>query len=202
MTESLKIGGFDLFKAHLSKAQQNVLIGQLRAVAQAAPMRAPVTRWGKPMRVKMTSAGRVGWISDVRGYRYEPQQPDGQDWPAIPGLPLDIWHAVTGLSRMPDCCLINFYGEGARMGLHQDRDEGDFDWPVVSISLGDDALFRMGSTDRGGKTQSVWLSSGDVVVMGGAARLAYHGVDKIRFGSSSLLPDGGRVNITLRVVTQ
>lgn len=200
MTESLKIAGFELFKACVAPDAQKVLIAQLRQVARAAPMRAPVTRWGKPMRVKMTSAGRVGWISDAQGYRYETRQPNGEAWPPIPAAVLEIWHSVTGHARLPDCCLVNFYGVDARMGLHQDRDEGDFGWPVVSISLGDDALFRMGGIERGGKTQSAWLSSGDVVVMGGAARLAYHGVDKVRFGSSSLLPGGGRINITLRVV--
>ena len=87
------------------------------------------------------------------------------------------------------------------MGMHQDRDEADFDQPVLSISLGDDALFRMGNRERGGSTQSTWLSSGDVIVMRGRARLTYHGVDRIRFGSSALLPKGGRINLTLRVVT-
>ena len=122
------------------------------------------------------------------------------EWPPIPVSILALWQEITGLERAPDCCLINYYSEGARMGLHQDKDEVDFSYPVLSLSLGDDGLFRMGGTERGGKTQSVWLTSGDVVVMGGAARLAYHGVDRIRFGSSSLLPDGGRINVTLRVV--
>ena len=186
MKQPLKIRGFELYKGLLSHQRQQTLVDDLRAVAKAAPMRSPVTRWGKPMSVRMTSAGRVGWISDRRGYRYEPVHPDGQSWPAIPASVLDIWREVTGLDRAPDCCLINY------------RDEGDFDWPVVSLSLGDDGLFRMGGPERGGSTESVWLSSGDVVVMGGAARLAFHGVDRIRFGSSSLLPSGGRINITLR----
>lgn len=111
-----------------------------------------------------------------------------------------VWRAVSGVAREPDCCLVNFYGEGARMGLHQDKDEGDFSYPVVSISLGDEALFRMGGVDRAEGTQSVWLRSGDVMVMGGAARLAHHGVDRVRHGSSTLLPQGGRINLTLRVV--
>ena len=123
-------------------------------------------------------------------------------WPPVPETALgDLWRALVDWDRDPDCCLVNFYREGARMGLHQDRDEADFGLPVVSVSLGDEALFRMGNTTRGGKTESVWLRSGDVVVMGGAARLAYHGVDRIRFGSSTLLPDGGRINLTLRVVS-
>ena len=148
----------------------------------------------------MTAAGRLGWVSDRRGYRYEPRHPAGGPWPEIPPRVLDIWRAVTGLDRLPDCCLVNYYGEGARMGLHQDRDEGDFAWPVVSVSLGDDARFRIGGTDRRDPTESFWLRSGDVLVLGGPARLAFHGVDRIVFGSSTLLPQGGRINLTLRVV--
>lgn len=200
MNSVLKIRGFEVHKGLLTPDAQAQVVADLRAVAQVAPMRSPVTRWGKPMSVKMTSAGRVGWISDRRGYRYEPRHPDGMAWPAIPERILALWREVTGLERVPDCCLINYYGEGARMGLHQDKDEVDFDWPVLSVSLGDDGLFRMGGVERGGSTESVWLQSGDVVVMGGEARLAYHGVDRTRFGSSRLLPDGGRINITLRVV--
>ena len=148
----------------------------------------------------MTSAGSVGWFSDQNGYRYIKKHPNGTDWPPIPARVLDIWNRVVSGGSAPDCCLINFYASNARMGLHQDRDEADFDWPVVSISLGDDALFRIGTATKGGRTQSIWLNSGDIVVMGGAARLAYHGVDKIRFGSSGLLPNAGRINLTLRVV--
>lgn len=180
--------------------EQNNLIDSLRAIAKAAPFFHPTTRWGKQMSVKMTSAGTCGWISDKRGYRYESHHPQGTSWPPIPDQVLKIWRDITGLKRDPDCCLINFYGNGARMGLHQDRDEADFAWPVLSISLGDDGLFRVGGTERGGKTESLWLGSGDIVLLGGEARLAYHGVDRIRFRSSQLLPEGGRINITLRVV--
>ena len=167
----------------------------------AAPPYAPETPYGKPMSVRMTSAGRFGWYSDRTGYRYVDRHPSGVPWPPIPEPVLAIWHRVTGLDRQPECCLVNFYGEGARMGLHQDRDEADFRWPVVSVSLGDDGLFRVGGTQRGEPTRSVWLKSGDIAVLGGDARLAYHGVDRIRFGSSDLLPKGGRINLTLRVVT-
>lgn len=152
------------------------------------------------MSVQMTSAGRYGWYSDRSGYRYAETHPDGGQWPDIPESILDIWRESVGTERLPDCCLVNYYGEGARMGMHQDRDEKDFSWPVLSVSLGDDALLRIGSTTRGGQTESVWLQSGDVVNMGGEARLAYHGISRIRFGSSSLLPRGGRINLTLRVV--
>ena len=148
----------------------------------------------------MTAAGDYGWLSDRSGYRYARTHPSGVSWPAIPPRVLALWHGVTGLDRAPECCLVNYYDAEARMGMHQDRDEADMAWPVVSLSLGDDGLFRMGNVERGGKTQSVWLRSGDVVVMGGAARLAHHGVDRIRPGSSRLLPKGGRLNLTLRVV--
>jgi alkylated DNA repair protein (DNA oxidative demethylase) len=200
METRLGIRGFDIRKGHLERPAQEALLDDLRAVIRAAPLFSPQTPYGKPMSVRMTSAGKYGWYSDRSGYRYAALHPSGVDWPPIPPSVLAIWDAVTGLDRKPDCCLVNFYGEGARMGLHQDRDEADFGFPVVSVSLGDDGLFRIGNATRDGKTESVWLQSGDVVVMGGPARLTYHGVDRIRFGSSSLLPKGGRINLTLRVV--
>lgn len=200
MPETLNIRGFHIHKEFLDRPRQEAVVRALREVAQAAPFFAPETARGRKMSVRMTSAGRVGWVTDRRGYRYEPRHPEGMGWPAIPEGILDIWRALVGEARLPDSCLVNFYGEGARMGMHQDKDEGDFSWPVVSLSLGDSGLFRMGNVEKGGKTESIWLESGDVVVMGGAARLAYHGVDRIRFGSSSLLPRGGRINVTLRAV--
>ncbi len=161
----------------------------------------PVTAWGKPMSVRMTSAGRVGWVIDRGRYRYADRHPEtGAPWPAIPDSILDVWRVVSGWPDPPSSCLMNWYGEGAKMGLHQDKDEGDFAPPVVSVSLGDPARFRMGGTSRKGPTESTILSSGDVVVMGGAARLAYHGIDRVMFGESGLLPGGGRINLTLRVV--
>lgn len=196
----LEIRGFLVFEQFLDPAAQRRMVADLREVARQAPFFSPQTPYGKPMSVRMTSAGRLGWFADRKGYRYVPQHPEGQPWPAIPASVRAVWDAVSGAERGPDCCLINYYGEGARMGLHQDKDEADFRWPVVSISLGDEGLFRVGNATRGGKTQSIWLRSGDVVVMGGAARLTYHGVDRIRFGSSTLLDKGGRMNVTLRVV--
>ncbi|MEX0371201.1 MAG: alpha-ketoglutarate-dependent dioxygenase AlkB [Tateyamaria sp.] len=196
----LNVHGFEIYKAHLDARQQDALVADIRNVAKAAPMFSPDTPYGKPMSVRMTSAGDLGWYADKSGYRYTPLHPNGVPWPPIPQPVLDLWRDLTGLERQPDCCLINFYGEGARMGMHQDKDEADFKWPVLSVSLGDAGLFRIGNTTRGGKTESLWLESGDVVVMGGAARLTYHGVDKIRFGSSSLLSNGGRINLTCRVV--
>tara|TARA_R110002124_G_scaffold66769_3_gene181538 strand:- start:3400 stop:4005 length:606 start_codon:yes stop_codon:yes gene_type:complete len=200
MVTCITLRGFDIRKSYLDPTAQRDLVAALRGVLKAAPLFAPTTRFGKQMSVRMTSAGKYGWYSDARGYRYEPRHPDGQPWPPIPDEVLAIWRDTTGLIRDPDCCLINYYGEGARMGLHQDRDEADFTYPVLSVSLGDDGLFRIGNETRGGKTESIWLESGDVVVMGGAARLTHHGVDRIRFGSSRLLPKGGRINLTCRVV--
>ncbi|MCM2561921.1 alpha-ketoglutarate-dependent dioxygenase AlkB [Lutimaribacter sp. EGI FJ00015] len=193
--------GVLLYRGYLETAAQKRLVAALRDVVAAAPMFHPETRRGKQMSVRMTSAGRFGWISDRRGYRYEPRHPSGADWPPIPPQVLDVWRELVTDSSDPDCCLVNYYGEGARMGLHQDRDEADFSWPVLSISLGDEGLFRVGNIERGGSTESLWLQSGDVLVMGGAARLVHHGVDRIRFGSSSLLPKHGRLNLTCRVVT-
>ncbi|MFX0541715.1 alpha-ketoglutarate-dependent dioxygenase AlkB family protein [Roseovarius sp. S4756] len=199
MTE-LDLRGFRILPGYLRTEAQAALVAALRDVVAAAPLMRPMTPMGRQMSVRMTSAGRYGWVSDRSGYRYSAAHPDGRAWPPIPAAVLEIWRDLVSDARDPDCCLVNYYGEGARMGLHQDRDEVDFNWPVLSISLGDDGLLRIGNTARGGKTVSHWLRSGDVVVMGGDARLTYHGVDRIRFGSSSLLGGGGRINLTCRVV--
>ncbi|MEM1373710.1 MAG: alpha-ketoglutarate-dependent dioxygenase AlkB [Pseudomonadota bacterium] len=201
MQPTLRIRGFELYQGCLSPPDQRAMVEDLRRVLEDAPLTQPVTPSGKPMSVRMSAAGRLGWITDRKGYRYAPLHPNGSPWPPIPERVLRLWHDVTSIPRAPDCCLINWYGEGAKMGLHQDADEGDFSWPVLSVSLGDDALFRMGNATRGGTTESVWLSSGDVLVMGGEARLKYHGIDRVKHGSSSLLPRHGRINLTLRVVS-
>ncbi|QQA42849.1 alpha-ketoglutarate-dependent dioxygenase AlkB [Pelagovum pacificum] len=196
----MTIRSVKLFKEMLTSGDQAVMVADLREVVRAAPLFSPMTPYGKPMRVKMTSAGKYGWFSDRKGYRYEPRHPEGMAWPPIPDSVLKVWHDVAGTDRAPDCCLVNYYTDTAKMGLHQDKDEADFGYPVVSISLGDDALFRIGNLTRGGKTESVWLSSGDVVVMGDDARLVYHGIDRVKAGTSTLLDGGGRINLTLRVV--
>ena len=196
----LRVRGFEIHKGLLDLTAQQTMVAAIREVVAKAPLFQPDTPYGKPMSVRMSAAGRFGWFSDKTGYRYVPTHPSGRPWPAIPPEALSVWDHVTGLARLPECCLINYYTEGARMGLHQDRDEADFQWPVVSISLGDEALFRIGNATRGGKTESLWLQSGDVAVMGGEARLTYHGIDRIKAGSSTLLPKGGRINLTLRVV--
>lgn len=200
MNAPREIAGFRLFPGFLGRPAQEAMLADIRAVARAAPFFAPLTPWGKPMSVRMTSAGRYGWFTDRKGYRYEPRHPSGAPWPPIPESVLGVWRAVSGWDGPPDCCLVNHYREKSRMGLHQDKDEMDFRAPVVSISLGDPAVFRIGGTERTAPTRSIVLESGDVVVMGGDARLAFHGVDRIRFGSSTLLEEGGRINLTLRVV--
>ena len=196
-----QVRGFVIHRGWLSEDAQAGMLADLRPGLTAAPLVQMETPGGKLMSVRMSAAGRLGWVSDRAGYRYAARHLTGAAWPAIPDSVLAVWRGVTGLSRAPDCCLINHYAPGARMGLHQDRDEGDFSFPVVSISLGAEALFRMGGVARSAGTESRWLASGDVVVMGGAARLAHHGVDRLRGGSSALLTDGGRINLTLRVVT-
>jgi len=200
MPEAIDIRGAKVFPGYIDQEGQETFRDSIRAVAEQAPLFSPMTPYGKPMSVRMTSAGKYGWFSDRRGYRYVTEHPNCMPWPAIPKCVLELWHGVTGLDHAPDCCLINFYGPDARMGLHQDKDEADFSWPVVSVSLGDDGLFRVGNNTRGGKTDSVWLRSGDLVILAGEARLAYHGVDRIRPGTSTLLREPGRLNLTLRVV--
>lgn len=195
----LTVKGFDIHVGFLDIAAQRAVLAAVRGVVRCAPLSRYSIARGKQMSVRMTSAGRHGWVADPSGYRYAQTHPDGQAWPEIPAEIMAIWDAVTGLEQRPDSCLINYYDAEARMGMHCDDTEADAQWPVVSVSLGDEGLFRMGNLARGGKTQSHWLRSGDVVVMGGAARLAYHGVDRIRAGSSTLLPKGGRLNLTLRV---
>ena len=200
MKPTLIVRGFKVYKGLIDPAAQSAMLQDLREVIRRAPLFSPMTPYGKPMSVRMSSAGKYGWYSDRTGYRYRADHPSGFNWPSIPDSILSIWHQISGLDRQPDCCLINFYGPNARMGMHQDKDEADFRWPVLSISLGDDGLFRIGNQTKGGKTESLWLNSGDVVLMGDDARLTYHGVDRIKPGTSSLLRDGGRINLTLRVV--
>ncbi len=200
MEQRLSVRGFEIFKTYLCPQAQRDLVVALRQVVAAAPLFSPVTPSGRKMSVRMTSAGRYGWVSDRGGYRYAIRHPNGAPWPPIPDQVLSIWQDLVSDQREPDCCLLNYYDASAKMGLHQDRDEADFTWPVLSLSLGDDGLFRIGNDTRGGRTESVWLTSGDVVVMGGAARLKYHGIDRIRPASSTVLDKGGRLNLTLRVV--
>ena len=192
-----------LYPDALDPSGQKALVGAIRAVLQDAPLYQPVMpRTGKPLSVRMSNCGQLGWVADKASYRYQPHHPvTGKPWPAIPATLLELWRAVAPDAPEPQACLINWYEPEARMGLHQDRDEETFDAPVVSVSLGDDALFRLGGPQRGGKTQGIKLTSGDVLVLAGESRLAYHGVTRIYPGTSTLLDAPGRINLTLRRVT-
>jgi alkylated DNA repair protein (DNA oxidative demethylase) len=194
--------GVMLWRERFSRMAQEALLSEVQMRLENAPFYRPrMPGSDKEFSVQESNFGPLGWVSDKNGYRYQEAHPvTGEPWPEIPPLLMDLWREI---AAAPDaqCCLVNLYREGARMGLHQDKDERNFAAPVVSVSLGDDALFRIGGETRKGPTQSVMLSSGDVVMFGGVARLAYHGIDRIRPGSSSLIPGGGRINLTLRRVT-
>jgi alkylated DNA repair protein (DNA oxidative demethylase) len=193
------IEGFRLCPAYFDPPAQRRLTVAVLEAAAAAPFWRPMTPGGQAMSVEMTNLGPLGWITDGAGYRYEARHPlTGQAWPPIPEPLLAMWADLAPGASPPDACLVNLYRPGARMGLHQDRDEADFAQPVISVSLGDTALFRIGGTERRAPTRSLRLASGDVCVLGGKARLAFHGVDRILAGGSGLVPGGGRINLTLR----
>lgn len=202
------VAGFRVYPGRLDGDAQRRLLAAIRAVAAEAPFFRPaMPRTGRPFSVDMTNCGPLGWVSDRGGgYRYQPLHPiTGQPWPPMPASLLQLWQEVGEYDLPPEACLVNHYAPGSRMGLHRDADEADFLAPVVSVSLGDDCLFRIGGRDRGGPTRSVRLASGDVAVLGGESRLAFHGVDRIYPGTSRLLadwfPEGGRINLTLRRVS-
>lgn len=200
--------GAVLHRGLLSPAAQERLAREIAGVVARAPLFTPtMPGTGKPFSVRMTNCGPLGWVSDAaRGYRYEPRHPEtGEPWPAMPGALLDAWETLAQYHKPPQACLINVYDQTARMGLHQDRDETDFDAPILSLSLGADCRFRIGGLRRGDRTTSFVLSSGDALVMGGPARLCFHGVDRILTTLAAPLtplpPAGGvRINLTLRRV--
>jgi alkylated DNA repair protein (DNA oxidative demethylase) len=193
------------FPQRLDRAAQMALLTALRRVIAEAPLFTPtMPRSGNPMSVRMTNCGPLGWVTDKeRGYRYQETHPEtGKPWPAMPQMLLDLWDGVADYPAPPQACLVNYYAGSAKMGLHQDKDEEDFAAPVLSVSLGDTGLFRVGGRTRKDPTKTLELKSGDVVVLGGEDRLAYHGIDRILQGTSDLIPEGGRFNLTLRRVTK
>jgi DNA oxidative demethylase len=196
--------GVDHFPGFLNRAAQEALRDEVRAILAEAPLFLPrMPRTGKPFSVLMSNCGPLGWVSDEAGYRYQPTHPEtGRPWPAIPARLLEAFAAIAPGAPAPEACLINYYAAGARMGLHQDRDEEELAAPVVSLSLGDAALFRVGGLERNGPTRSFRLASGDAMSLAGEGRLAFHGVDRILAGSSTLILEGGRINLTLRRVTR
>jgi alkylated DNA repair protein (DNA oxidative demethylase) len=194
--------GVHLWPGALNAKAQSELVAEVLEKIEQAPFYKPVMPGsGKEFSVEETNLGSLGWISDRRGYRYEPVHPvTKKSWPAIPRSLLDLWDATTGYAAPPECCLVNLYRGPAKMGLHQDKDEAALGAPVLSVSLGDDALFRIGGSSRKGTTKSLKLGSGDVLAFGGPARLAYHGIDRVMAGTSRLISGGGRINLTLRRV--
>lgn len=192
-----------LHPGFLDRADQQALAAAIHDVIAQAPLYPPrMPRTGTPFSVRMTNCGPLGWVSDENGYRYQPTHPvTGAPWPPMPDMLLEIWQRLAGYPHPPEACLVNVYAATARMGLHQDRDEEDFCAPVVSLSLGDTCVFRLGGRQRRDPSVSFRLASGDALVLAGENRLAFHGVDRIIAGTSTLLPQGGRINLTLRRVT-
>ena len=195
--------GCRLLPKFLDRPAQRRLVGEIRAIIAEAPLITPrMPRTGKPFSVAMTNCGPLGWVSDKDGgYRYETAHPvTGKPWPPIPDSLIAAWSELTGFIYPPQACLVNYYAGRARLGLHRDEDEADFSAPILSVSLGDTAIFRIGGLKRRDPTQSVELRSGDVLLMGGASRLRYHGIDRVLAGTSDLLEEGGRLNLTMRYV--
>ncbi len=197
--------GVTWHRGWLDRPAQEALVAALREAVRVAPLFTPLMpRTGKPFSVRITNLGRLGWVSDRDGgYRYQPTHPEtGEPWPPMPDVLTRAWAELSAYPHPAEACLVNMYDATARMGLHQDRDEETFDAPVVSLSLGDTALFRIGGTKRTDPTRSLRLESGDALVFGGEARLAFHGIDRLYPGTSTLLAQGGRINLTLRRVTK
>jgi len=200
----MDIYGFDYFPNYYSRLEQEDLLNDIRHIVKEAPLITPIMpKTGKEMSVRQTNCGELGWVTDKeQGYRYQKNHPiTGKAWPDIPPSLQNLWQKLSGFPQPAEACLINFYTQQARMGMHQDKDEMELNAPVISISLGDSCLFRIGTTEKQGKTHSIRLNSGDVIMFGGKARLAYHGVDRIYPNTSTLLKVPGRVNLTLRRIS-
>ena len=200
----MDIYGFDYFPNYYSRLEQEDLLNDIRHIVKEAPLITPIMpKTGKEMSVRQTNCGELGWVTDKeQGYRYQKNHPvTGKAWPDIPPSLQNLWQKLSGFPQPAEACLINFYAPQARMGMHQDKDEMELKAPVISISLGDSCLFRIGTTEKQGKTHSIRLNSGDVIMFGGKARLAYHGVDRIYPNTSTLLKVPGRVNLTLRRIS-
>jgi DNA oxidative demethylase len=206
MSQGLVVApGVILWPLRLGLAEQAALLSDVLAGLEQAPFFDPtMPRTGKKFSVRMTNFGPLGWVSDAaNGYRYEKSHPvSGQPWPPIPQALLRLWDETTGYGAPPEACLVNFYGSAARMGLHRDQDEAAVDAPVLSVSLGESAYFRFGTASLKGETRRLKLNSGDVLTFGGPARLMYHGIDRVLPGTSTLIPGGGRINLTLRRVSR
>lgn len=194
----MNLRGFEYFPNYLDRSMQEDLLNSIRKVVLKAPLFIPVMPGtGKEMSVQMTNCGKLGWVTDKEiGYRYQSTHPKtNAPWPEIPSMLIKLWQELSQCSVDPEACLVNFYDQDARMGLHQDKDEFEPNAPVISISLGDSCLFRFGRETKGGKTHSVRLNSGDIIMFGGQSRFAYHGVDRLYAATSTLLKTSGRASI-------
>jgi alkylated DNA repair protein (DNA oxidative demethylase) len=203
-TSKIICPGVTHWPGYFDAASQQSLLDLIRTAVGDSPLFTPkMPRTGREMSVRMTNFGSLGWVTDKEnGYRYQALHPTaGNAWPAIPESLLELWSSLADFPLPPQACLVNYYNADAKMGMHQDRDEQEFDAPVISVSLGDACLFRVGGVRRGGRTKSIRLNSGDVMMLSGPSRLAFHGVDRIYPQSSALLKTGGRINLTLRRVT-
>lgn len=195
--------GFQHLPLYFDTDAQAELIACVKRATETAPFFQPtMPRTGTPLSVVMSNFGELGWVTDrERGYRYQATHPKTDaPWSPLPEQLIKLWQDVADWPDLPEACLINWYREGSKMGAHIDNDELAVNAPVVSVSLGDPAMFRIGGPKRGGPTHGIKLMSGDVVVMGGASRQCYHSVSKIYHGQSALVPKGGRINLTMRRV--
>jgi len=187
----------------LDAKAQAALTAAVAGIAAEAPFAKARTKGGGSTSAAMTNCGAAGWWSDSKGYRYAQVHPEtGKPWPAMPPAFWDtVKAAVAGTAFdgfTPDACLINFYETGAKMGLHQDKDEKDFTQPIITVCLGDAADFMIGGFARGDKSFPVVVHSGDVMIMGGESRLRFHGIRKIYPGTSPLADVKGRISLTFR----
>ena len=195
--------GFRHLPLYFSPKEQAALIDCVKTAVKTAPFYQPtMPQTGAPLSVVMTNFGTLGWVTDkTQGYRYQTTHPKtGTPWPPLPDLLVKLWKEAADWPDLPEACLVNWYREGSKMGPHIDSDELAVNAPVISISLGDPAMFRIGGPKRSGPTHRIKLMSGDVVIMGGASRQCYHSVSKIYYGQSALVPKGGRINLTMRRV--
>jgi alkylated DNA repair protein (DNA oxidative demethylase) len=204
------INGFLVLRRFFDRAAQHLLVEACDAVARQAPFITPTMPDGRPFRVEMTNAGASGWLSDAGGYRYAQSHPvTGAPWPAPPpALEAAVWRAVAAAlgepaagAFRPQCYLINRYAPGrGRLGLHRDQDERDRAQPIVTLSLGASAVFLAGGAARKDRVARIAVDSGDVVVMSGPARMAYHGIDRLLPTARPVTADGSRLSVTVRRV--
>jgi alkylated DNA repair protein (DNA oxidative demethylase) len=195
--------GVTVRRGFVDPTVQSALGEAVIEAAGMAPFRRPRTRGQGTFSAAITNCGAVGWWSDQQGYRYMPVQPEGGlPWPPMPGLFREVVAGIVAGTAWagftPDCCLINFYGPGAKMGLHQDKDERDFTQPIVTVSLGDTADFLVGGPKRSDRAQVFSFHSGDVLLMGPPSRMLFHGVRKVHAGTSPIPSLKGRYSLTFR----